>query len=294
MRPNWAALAVVISLAACSHDYVPPPLDVRVIGAVVGEIKEEVGIYQAIVQAERPPPGTPIPPAPPGMVCGRGLVDFDVMAVTAALTTKAAVTTSADIKLTVPLDPSATSTLAPSGKVGEVTTNSQVLTFNAYPVLPVAYEVTKGEDVVRRPVAFTLFSLRNALREAAYKRPCFSTVHDPGKDPDNTFVLGFEVVRTTGGGIALKLAVLDASFSRSREVTQGNTITVSFRPYVPSLQGQATGMGRPGDVRPGGDGRPDHTFGKRVPLHLNGLPTLRGQRGRPVSAAPIQVPRPEI
>jgi len=269
-------------------------LDVRVIGAVVGEIKEEVGIYQAIVQAERPPPGMPLLPVAPGMICGHGLVDFDVVAVTAALTTKTAVTTSADIKLTVPLDPSATSTLTPSGKVAEVTTNSQVLTFNAYPILPVAYEIAKGEDVARRPIAFTLLSLRNALREAAYKRPCFSTVHDPEKDPNNTFVLGFEVVRTTGGGIALKLALLDASFSRSREVTEGNTITVSFRPYIPPLRGRAVGVAKPGHVRPGGDGSLYDTFGEKGSLHLHGLPTQRGQRGSPVPAASIQVHRPEI
>lgn len=289
-RFDLVALAAMMCLGGCSHDYIPSPLDVRLIGAVIGEIKEQVGIYQATVQSERPAPGAPLPPAPSGMLCGHGLVDFDIVAVSATLTTKVAVTTSADLKLTLPLDPSATSTLTPSGNGKEVTTNSQVLTFSAYPILPVTFEVARNEDIAKRPVAFTLLSLRNALREAAYKHPCFSTIHDAEKDQDDTFVLGFDIVKTLGGGIALKLMVLDASYSRTREITQGNTITVSFRPYMPLVDIKP----KPRTVRPGGENSPVGTFGGGLPPKLGRLILPNGRRDRAPDPVLPRTPGPEI
>ncbi len=267
---------LLLSVGACGVHAVPPPIDVSLIGAVVGQIKEEVGLYETTVRADRPAAGTLIQPSP-GIVCGNGLVDFDIVSVTAALTTKVVVTNSGSVAVTVPLGTTG-GTVKPSGNGSEIATNSQVLTFTMYPILPVDDRVRPGATPADHPIAATLLNLRTALRQAAKYLPCMSTAHDPAHDPDNTFVLGLDIQDTGGGGIALSLVLLDASYTHTRETTQTHTITVAFRPTVP-----ASDRAKPTVPAAGGVRDPFRTWTLR-PRNL-GTPSRGG--AAPASGGPV-------
>lgn len=272
---RWAILGAVF-LSACGSARQPPPIDVRAIGAVVGRIKEEIGTYQRIVQDDRRSAASRSPLAP-GVVCGNGSVDFDIVRATATLTTTVRYAANASGGASIPLLPAGVpGTVAPSVTGGRTTTNTQVLTFNAYPNLPTEYAGSLA--LTERPVAAILLSLRAALREAARTQPCLSTVHDPATDKENVVEVAFEVEEVAGVGIKLNLVVVDLGASGERRTTVGNSIVIGFRPYVPASEPARARAPRgrrpipeapaaapsPETVAPGrpagGDGNPNSSF----------------------------------
>ena len=290
---NVAAYIICSALlAGCATP--PPPISISLIGKAVGEVKHQVGIYQSIVQAD-PLRYTKLPPVENDKVCGPGLVDFDITSVTVALTTKVETNTNGTVAGTAPIGASGATIGAGLGGGNDVT-NSQVLTFNMYPILPVTYERTPGADDLNRPenaVAATLIAFRTALRGAAVARPCFSTVHDADKDADNTLVVGVEAVTDFSQNVTLKLAFVDLAFSHDQKNTQGSTLTFSFRPYIPVKP--VAGHAQPTDgtrtqagnsASPGGNGGRRERFDLRRRIQGLSAPT-----DLPLSNAQMQAPK---
>ena len=227
-----ACTAAFFLLSGCASKP-PEPLDIALIGKTVAQIKEQVGIYQAIVNRD-PSRTRPLPPIGQDHVCGPGLADFDITAVKAELTTKIETKKDGSGAVTAPIAPLPGATVGGGGGGGLDATNSQVLTFNMFPILNQKFTTLVNDEELRLPensVSATLLAFRGALRQASFYKPCFSTVHDQAKDKPDTLVVGVEAVQDKSFNVTLKLIFLNLGGTDDQKQTNGSKVTFSFEPW---------------------------------------------------------------
>jgi hypothetical protein len=202
---------------------------------VVERIKSEVQDYQRMVYAihnkKIPDPSAPYRPNPPA--CSNGIpIEFTISKVKMELTTTVDNTASGSVGLNIPI-PQLAGTVSPSITASAEDTNTQTLDFYSWPV-PAGKLGTPANPGPPPPnpgvITRTLLDLRTALIAASANTPCFQTVNDASKDPEDTFTLGITVISTGGGTFEIKLAVVDAKIGDTVKSTTGNTITVTFKP----------------------------------------------------------------
>jgi hypothetical protein len=197
-------------------------LNEKAIAVVQADIKHQIALYMAV-----PPPDT----RAMQFWCGSGNIGFDISQVKAELTVTNEAIDNGGVKATIPLVVS----VGPSGSLKRDVTNTQVLTYNLWPVADDQQPSLGSADLKSAPIAATLVSLRDALIEGASKsapgpQACFTdyNLDKPSGDSGDTFKLGLTFVNDATMGLELKVSVLDLTATREDKGTTGNTMTVSF------------------------------------------------------------------
>ncbi|MDP9087461.1 MAG: hypothetical protein M3O26_01785 [Pseudomonadota bacterium] len=223
-----ASLAAVALAGCCTTPTTKQALDTKAIQAVQADIKRQVGIYIMASKNSVTDAGE--------FWCGTGNVDFDISTIKAELTTTIETINNAGMKLTIPVS---AVTVGSSGSAQLDVTNTQVLTYNLWPLetrrqTNLTFAPTP-EQIKAAPIAQVLLSLREALINSARKtnkdpQACFTDYNPnkPAADAGNTFKLGLSFVTAVSGGIEIKVAILDLTASTEIKGTTGNTLTVSF------------------------------------------------------------------
>ncbi len=233
---SCATILCGVLLSACVNR---PPTQASITGEeldqVVLRIKQEVGAYQAAAHAWRTDPSQdPVNDSNRGE-CITTNIDFDIPTVKAELKTVVTGTSSLGLSLKIPFAQGLGS-ISPGVGGARTTTNTQILTLYAYPKDAPGIEVPA---LVRQnsPIAVSLAQLRSSLIKGGKVRPCFELSRDD-KDADNTFQIGFEVVKDENVDLGFSFVIVSLDAKQKSESTTANVITVSFRPRVEAAYAQ--------------------------------------------------------
>ena len=210
-------------LTACNTVSTPKQaLNEKAIAVVQADIKRQIALYMAV-----PPPDTHAMQ----FWCGSGNIGFDISQVKAELTVTNEAIDNGGVKATIPLVVS----VGPSGSLKRDVTNTQVLTYNLWPVAGDKQPSVAPGDLKSAPIAATLVALRDALIEGASKsatgpQACFTDYNPdkPSGDSGDAFKIGLTFVNDATLGLELKLSVLGLTATHEVKGTTGNTLTVSF------------------------------------------------------------------
>lgn len=225
----FLSILAIAVLSGCSHTTYVNAIKIDQMNQVVSEIKRQVGDYQKTVNAYKSgkltdPANKPLDPACKSKVP----LEFTITAVKMELTTTLDNTLSGGVGFTIPVA-SLAGTASPSLTASAEETNTQSLTFYAYPQKNTDDTPPTAPSVITQ----TLVNFRSALIAASVNAPCFDTTQG-SKVPDDTFSMAITVVSQVGDKFELKLAVIDASIGGNLKSVTGNTITFTFQPTTDS------------------------------------------------------------
>ncbi len=238
------ALLALCGLAACGDQGEIQAIDVTQISKVIGEIKNQVGDFQAttlaIYNQEIPDPADPYLTGPQVCVNEKGQrLTFSITKIKMDLTATVDRTTSGSIAIAIPITAFGGGSAGLGVSASHEVIGTQGLTFYSYTFSGNEGPSGPGTKPQRRDphgsITAALISLRSALIAASMRGPCFNAASSAATPPENTVSYALTIVDTGGGNFSLKLGPIAASAGQTVTSKSGNTITVSYvATYDPS------------------------------------------------------------
>jgi len=210
-----AVCTILLATPTISHAKSKEPPKPLTVEDVVGQIKKELGEYNAFVARN------PVDP-PDNAVCG-GNVEFEVTGVTVELATTTQRTSSGKVGAEIPIGPV---TLSGGGSGSKGQKNSQSLNFTFYPAKTASQNGMWSEGQVLTGFAAVLAELRTSLSKAAAKGPCFS--FGPEDKQKNSIKFGFTVTRDRGGSAGISFLIFKIGGEKKKSDEASNSVTIAF------------------------------------------------------------------